>query len=281
MADGPLEGALDELYAADPSEFVAVRKRLAAALSTTGDKGSAKDLRGARRPSTSAWALNQLARSDPKLIAVLLERSADLVAAQTRALSGRPEAMRVAMHAHREALAATTDAALEILGSRANDAFRSEIISTLRAASSDDDVGRRLARGRLLREESSPGFPDATGLTLVPQPERSPASAKAKAKSAREPAPRPDRADDVERAAAAQREREREEQRQADLAAKEAAARVAAAADRDATDARTRIEALQRELEIARHDLSSALDRSRAAKKEAAKRTPAPDRDRP
>ena len=74
--------------------------------------------------------INQLVRSDPQLVAVLLERSADLVAAQTRALSGRPEAMRVAMRVHRDALDATTDAALEILGQRSNDAFRGEIVST-------------------------------------------------------------------------------------------------------------------------------------------------------
>ena len=62
MPDGPLEDALDELYAADPNEFVAVRKRLSAAVRDTGDKAGAKVLQGARRPSTSAWALNQLAR---------------------------------------------------------------------------------------------------------------------------------------------------------------------------------------------------------------------------
>src|SRR6266850_845028 len=88
MPDGPLEDALDELYGAEPSEFVATRKRLSASLRDAGDKAGAKVLQGARRPSTSAWALNQLAR--------------------------------------------------------------------------------QLRSGRLVREGSSSGFPDAAGLTLVP-----------------------------------------------------------------------------------------------------------------
>jgi hypothetical protein len=276
MADGPLEAALDELYGSDPSDFVADRTRLAASLATTGNKSAAKTLRGARRPSTSAWALNQLARRDPQLVAELVERGVDLVAAQTRALSGRPEAMRDAMHAHRVALDAALDAALEILGPRSNDGFRSEIVSTLRAASSDGAVGRLLRGGRLLREEASPGFPDTTGLTLVPQPAR--ATPSAKSKPAKQVSPRPVQADELERAAVA--EREREAKRKADLAAREGALRLLAAADRDAAHARARIDELQRELEVARHDLSAALDRSRTAKKEAAKLTPAPRRDR-
>jgi hypothetical protein len=246
MADEPLEAARDELYSSDTNEFVEIRKRLAAALVASGDKVGAKELRAARRPSTSAWALNQLARRDPELIAVLLEQSAGLVAAQTRALSGRPEAMRDAMRAHRDALDATTDAALEILGVRANDGFRSEIVSTLRAASTDEEVGRLLTRGRLIREESSSGFPDATGLTLVPSPERPKPTAKSKT---------------------APREAPAHEQ----LAELERAVSLAAAADRDAAQAHARIQQLQRELDAARQELNAALARSRTAKKEVAK----------
>jgi hypothetical protein len=54
-----LEAALDELYGSDPTEFVAIRKRLASSLAAAGDTAAAKELRGARRPSTSAWALNR------------------------------------------------------------------------------------------------------------------------------------------------------------------------------------------------------------------------------
>jgi hypothetical protein len=270
---GPLDDALDELYGADPGDFVTTRKRLVAALRTGGDPAAAKELAAARRPSTSAWALNQLARREPDLVASLLEQSAALVAAQTRALSGRPDAMREAIRTHRAALDAATAAAIAVLGARANDAFRSEIVSTLRAASSDDDIARQLRTGRLTREVSSPGFPDAAGLTLVPPP--------AVSRPSRAPRAAPHRAGTdraVEREAAARAaeaeaqataERDREAQRVANLALRDAARARVAEADADAARAHTRIDELQRELEISREELRDARDRSRRAAAEA------------
>src|SRR5205823_4373234 len=58
MPDAALDAALDELYAAEPSDFVTTRKRLVAELRAAGAKESAKQLQGARRPGTAAWALN-------------------------------------------------------------------------------------------------------------------------------------------------------------------------------------------------------------------------------
>ena len=84
-----LDDALDELYGVDAGEFVAVRKRLSAALRSDGDKDGAKELLAARRPSTSAWALNQVARRQPELVDDLLEASSALFAAQTRVGSSR------------------------------------------------------------------------------------------------------------------------------------------------------------------------------------------------
>src|SRR5437764_9645482 len=118
MPDGPLEDALDELYGAEPSEFVPTRKRLSVSLRDTGDKAGAKVLQGARRPSTSAWALNQLARREPELVESLLDASSALYAAQTRG-SNQPEVLRDAIRAHRDAVEAATDAATAILGARA------------------------------------------------------------------------------------------------------------------------------------------------------------------
>ena len=127
MPDGPLEAALDELYGTEPSEFVAVRKRLATALREGGDKAGANVLQAARRPSTSAWALNQLARREPDVVESLLDASRALYAAQTRG-SNQPDVLRDAIRSHREALDAATDSATAVLGPRATDAFRNEIV---------------------------------------------------------------------------------------------------------------------------------------------------------
>jgi hypothetical protein len=178
--------------------------------------------------------------------------------------------LRDAIREHKEALGTAIDAALTILGSRSNDGFRGGIISTLRAASTDEEVARQLRAGRLVREVSSSGFPDATGLTLVAAPERPAARAKPKAtiKPDRKPAePETTRADEsTALALEAAKEREREAKRRADLAATQAAEREAAAADRDAQRARMRIDRLQRELEAAQAELDAAVDRSRKAR---------------
>ena len=261
MPDGPLEDALDELYAADPGEFVAVRKRLAATLREGGDKAGAKVLLAARRPSTSAWALNQIARSEPDLVESLLDASNALYAAQTRG-SNKPEVLRDAIRTHREALEGATAAALAVLGERGNDGFRGEIVSTLRAVSTDEEIERQLRTGRLVREASASGFPDAAGLTLVPDLRES------KPLSQPKPTKRsPDRRDTSEKAnAAADAEREREARRRADLEAKESARNDAEAAAADADRAQARVIELEDELKAARRDLTEARVRSRKAK---------------
>jgi hypothetical protein len=141
-------------------------------------------------------------------------------------------------------------------------------VSTLRTASADEEIAARLKSGRLIREASSPGFPDATGLMLVPGPAPSKSKPSKRPASAARAAPAPAPVEDPRDAELAA-EREREAKRQADRAAREAADRAAAAADRDAAEGRARIEQLQSDLAVARHELSAALARSRAAKKEA------------
>ena len=263
MPDGPLEDALDELYGAEPSEFVAVRKRLSATLRDAGDKSGAKVLQGARRPSTSAWALNQLARREPQLVEGLLDASSALYAAQTRG-TNKPEGLRDAIRAHRAAVDAAADAANAVLGARANDSYRGEMVSTLRAVSTDEDLGRQLRTGRLVRESSVSGFPDAVGLTLVPDLPASKSGAKSK--TASRPTKRPEKSEVGTEAAQAKAEREREKQQKADLAAKEAARKDAEAAEAIADRAHARVEALEGELEIARRELTEARARSRKAR---------------
>jgi hypothetical protein len=264
MPDGPLEDALDELYGVEPSEFVSVRKRLSAALREAGDKAGTKLLQGARRPSTSAWALNQLARRVPEIVQSLLDASSALYAAQTRG-SNKPEALRDAIRAHREALDAATDAATSVLGERGNDAFRGEIVSTLRAVSSDEEIERQLRAGRLIREASSSGFPDAAGLTLVPDLPASKSGAKPKvarrATNRREPTEAAANA-----AETAQAEREREARQRAELVARESARKDAETADAVADRAHARVEELEGELEVARRELTEARARSRKAR---------------
>jgi hypothetical protein len=263
MTDRDLEHALDELYRVDPSEFVALRKRLAAGLRGAGNMAATAEVRAARRPSTSAWALNQLARRRPELIEEWLERSRALLYAQTRAFTGAGAEMRDAISAHRETLEAATQAALAILGPRSHDAFRSEIVATLRAASTDEDVGQLLRLGRLVREPgSSMGFPDVAGLTVT--------ALSATADGSRR---KPERPKVTDTKISAEPETppnaEHEAHRRAELAARAEAQRLAEAAESNVVLAQARVAQLERDLGRARQDLLEARERSKKAKAEA------------
>src|SRR3954447_1232218 len=184
MAAPALDDMLEQLYAADPSDFIALRKQLQGELRAAGLKPEAALLAKARRPSTAMWAVNQLVRRQPELVQTLLERSEALRDAQTKALRGEREAMRDAMRAHRAAVDDALAAALAILGSRANDGFREEIATILRAASAQPEIGRELQLGRLVRtDDSTPGFPDLGDVV----PERVPAPAKPRPERPQQP----------------------------------------------------------------------------------------------
>ena len=163
-----LETALDELYAVDPADFMATRKQLVADLRAAGDAGAAKELGAARRPTNAAWALNQLARRHGDLVDQFLEQSRALREAQDQAVSGRPDELRSATRAQRDALAAVTQAANAVLGKGMTEAYRSQIAATLQAASVDDATAEVLRQGRVTREVSgATGFPDAGGFSLA------------------------------------------------------------------------------------------------------------------
>jgi hypothetical protein len=285
-----LEAALDALYDVDPSEFTATRTRLATELRAS-DPGGAKAVKAARRPTTAAWAMNRVSRDDPALVTGYLDRSAELRDAQGGALEGGREALRDATRAQRDALAGLTDAALAVLGDRANDGYRAQIVATLHAAVVDDAVGEQLRRGRIVKEVSgSSGFPAVPELTVVPplpaeRPAKKRAPKRPRAKAASAPAAEPlaeqRRAKEeeatarVEADAAATAGREaRAERLRRQLAEAEAAAESARdeadAAEAAATAAHTQARQLEEDLEVARRAAREADTAAARARRDAA-----------
>ncbi len=275
-----LEAALDELYGAELSEFVATRKRLAGELRAAGDKDAAKALVAARRPTTAVWALNQMSRREPGLVESLLERSRELHDAQTRAAGGREE-IRDVTRAHRGALADATDAALAALGPRATDGYRAQIAATLHAASVDDATGELLRSGRLIREvQGVTGFPEGPGLTLVPDlpPPAAPVPTAKKPPSAKRDTEGEEAAAGKSRQAEADRV-ERERAAAEELARRRAEADAAwqvardevAVAESAARERYEQVDRLEAELDQARRDAHDAEERAAGARREAAR----------
>ena len=67
-----LDDDIDRLYGLPLGEFTAARNKLAGRLRTEGDREAAEEVKGLKKPSEPAWAVNQLARADkPKMTALL------------------------------------------------------------------------------------------------------------------------------------------------------------------------------------------------------------------
>jgi hypothetical protein len=170
---GDLDAALAALYQLPLEQFVATRDQLARRLRAAGDRATARQIAGLRRPPVSAWAANQLAHAAPNAVAELLDAGAALRQAQQDALAGQPGAARQLRTASAHLRAAITrlsqraETLLVRAGHAASDATLARLASTLQAAATGDEATRAaLAQGRLPRDLDPAGF----GLEVVPAP---------------------------------------------------------------------------------------------------------------
>jgi hypothetical protein len=224
----------------------------------------------------AAWAVNQLARRHPDELGRLLALGHDLEEAHEGLLSGgRSETAVTAGRRRREAVAALTDTAMDLLteSGRAADAHRDAIADTLDAASLDPRSAAVVQTGRLTRELDPPsGF----GLDWVaddwsPPPRRA-------------PQPDPDEPDEAPAESRHPIESSGVEEAEARRAAQVAAAEAAAAAAQEeaaraasaAADAEAEVERLERELDeakaAARTARRASADAAARARKAAAGR---------
>jgi hypothetical protein len=162
--------AAAELYGAALAEFVPRRAELATAARTAGDRDAAKRIAALRKPTQSAWVLNQLVRTVPDAMERINGLGGELRAAQ-RSLDGA--AIRELSTRRRVLVDDLTREALAATGQRTAAAgLRDELTTTLSAALADPQVAQQLAAGALERAAPSAGFgaPDPA-LTLVPPPD--------------------------------------------------------------------------------------------------------------
>ena len=158
MADD-VDPEVDALFDLPADEFVAARDALAKARRAAGDRAVAAATKQLRRPTLSAWVLNQLARRHPDDVRTLVEQGAALAEAQEQALAGARVDLREAGRARTDALRRLTRAAESIFGGQGSAAHRDEVVATLTAASSDPASAALLLEGRLSEPLEAPsGF---------------------------------------------------------------------------------------------------------------------------
>jgi hypothetical protein len=211
-----------------------------------------------RKPTTAAWALNQLARRRRKDVARLLEAGERLRRAQAELLGGGERAELDSAAAEERELVGTLagDAAAIAAeaGAGSSEALVEKLRATLHAAAADEEVAGELAAGRLLREREAVGV---LGLSAA-------APAAAPAERPRKAARRPAREiRELERRLKAARTAEREARRR-----KETAERATARARDRAAEAAERLDAARREEEAAATALEAAEAHSRQLARE-------------
>lgn len=157
-----MDDALDHLYSLPPERFTEERDALVRSLRAT-DKEAAAAVKALRRPTATAWALNQVARRSPGDLAALFEADEALARAQ-REGAGR-EALAEATQARREAIRRLVAAASSLLaegGHPDSQANRDRIAQTLAAVAVDEGGREALAQGRLT-SDLTPGSLWETG----------------------------------------------------------------------------------------------------------------------
>ena len=154
---------VDALFDVELADFVAHRDALVKQLKADGDKEGAAAVKGLRKPSAVAWAVNHVARHASGEIAGLIEAGNDVRAAQARAVQGKDDgALRTATLTWREQIRALGDQAAAVAGAQ----YRDDAVAAFEAASVDDELAAVLVAGRFVVAPRPSGF----GLAGMPEP---------------------------------------------------------------------------------------------------------------
>jgi hypothetical protein len=165
-----LDAEIRGLYAGPREAFVRERDAMAKARAAAGDAEGAARIRGLRKPTVPAWALDRLAHEDPEAVRDLVALGERLRTAQRRALSGGDaEALRAALEERRRKVAALTRRASEILEKAGIGAasHRGDLVATLEAAAADEESAAALLAGALATALRPPSAFDEQGLRVL------------------------------------------------------------------------------------------------------------------
>jgi hypothetical protein len=153
---------VDRLYGLPLEEFTAARNKLAAALKKEGKQEEADEVKTLRKPSISAWAVNQLARKERLQVRSLVTSADRLRKAQESLLrGGAADELRASVERQREVVSALLKRAKEILregGHPATEATLERIRETLTAVAGDEEGARLVEQGRLETDLDPAGF---------------------------------------------------------------------------------------------------------------------------
>ena len=236
MTDVPgLADVSDELYAGDPSDFVARRDALAREARDRKDRVLAVAIKKLRRPTVGAWYVNLAVRSGLTSLRELLRLGQEMRDAQAVLDFKRVVALGSQRADVERRVLSDLTTHLAGIGLTAAPAALEEVRSILRAAVADADATAAVLSGRLERSVESSGL---AGFAAVPVPDAAAPEVGAEP-DADAPEAEAERAASRAALEAARAERERaERERAAALRALEDARQRLAAAETAAATAR-------------------------------------------
>lgn len=168
VPDGVPEEGVDALYGLPLDEFTPARDALAKELRAGGERAAADWVKALKKPTATAWLVNQLARTQGADAKGVLDSGEAVRAAQERALAGKgkPGELGEATEEHGRAMRALLGKAPGLLdreGRSPSAATLDRAAETLRAIALDDEARAGFASGRLTRERQASGLGFAPG----------------------------------------------------------------------------------------------------------------------
>jgi hypothetical protein len=252
-----LADEIERLYQLTPSEFTAARNAAAAQVKSPADKAT---IRALQKPTTPAWAVNQLYWKRRKVFQQVLDAARKLRDAHAQQLAGRFADVQSAERQQSETLKKAADEIRDLLrsgGEKETPATMNAVVETLQALPGRDDHGRLTKPLKPLGFEALAGLMPRGGATIArlaeARPSFAPAPIPAPA-SAKRGAPAPDKA-----AMLQARRREIAAQQKA-VAAVEREWRKSAVAEREAKADQSRAEMTLARVQRERKELQARLD---------------------
>lgn len=146
-----MDAARKLLYGGAPEDFVATRHALARQARAAKDRELARRIEGLRKPSRSAWLVNQLARDPQADLGELFSLGPLLAQMHT---AGSPEQLRELTILRRRTVAALVARAVDVGRSRGQtvtEPVRREVETCLEAALSHPEAAKQVLQGCLVK----------------------------------------------------------------------------------------------------------------------------------
>lgn len=150
------EAEIDRLYSSPLAEFISVRKDIVTRLRGDGQDATADLVSNLKKPTVSAWVVNQLAHTNELDIQRLLKAGEILEQTQRDLLSGKSNDFESARREEASAVRLLHTAAKGLLPG-ASAPILDRITRTLRSATSSE-ARAQIKAGRLIEDLEPPGF---------------------------------------------------------------------------------------------------------------------------